>query len=68
MSDERTIVEYLAGGVIAILTGTGLYHSKKINEIPEKYMSKDDFNTAKKEIREDIKGIHDRLDKLFEPK
>lgn len=68
MSDEKTVVEYLAGGVITILSGIGIYHSKKIAEIPEKYMSKDDFNTAKKEIREDIKGIHDRLDKLFEPK
>ncbi len=79
MSDERTVIEYIAGGVMTILTGIGLYHTKKINEIPEKFMLKTDFQEAKKEIREDIKevkdslevttkGIHDRLDKLFEPK
>ncbi len=75
MSDDKTIVEYAAGGVMAILTGLGLYHTKKISEIPEKFMLKTEFQEAKKEIREDVKGIredmkgiHDRLDKLFEPK
>ena len=68
MGDDRTMIEYAAGGVMTILTGLGLYHTKKINEIPEKFMLKTEFQEAKKEIREDIKGIHDRLDKLFEPK
>ena len=68
MGDDRTMIEYAAGVVMTILTGLGLYHTKKINEIPEKFMLKTEFQEAKKEIREDIKGIHDRLDKLFEPK
>lgn len=66
MSDEKTIVEYLAGGAIAILSGIGIWHNKKINEMPEKYMSKKEFNEAKKEIREDIQGLHIRFDKLFD--
>ncbi len=68
MSDERTVAEYIAGGIMTILSGIGLYHAKKIAEMPEKYIRKDDFHIAENRIREDIKGIHDRLDKLFEPK
>ena len=68
MADDKTLVEYMIGGVVTILSGVGIYHARKIADMPEKYMLKDDFHIAENRIREDIKGIHDRLDKLFEPK
>ena len=76
MSDN-SISDIIFGGIATILSGTWLYHNKKINDIPEKYLSKSEFQDVRKEIREDVKeiktsleqsakGIHERLDKIFE--
>ena len=60
------VVQWLLGGFSAVMAtiagGSVLYNKKKLDEIPEKYLMKVDFNEAKKEILMAINRIHDRMD------
>lgn len=70
--NEKNIFDYLIGGIVSFLVGIWIYTTKKVNDIPEKYIQKSDFREFKedfktdiREVKESIKGIHDRLDNLI---
>lgn len=66
MSDERTLIEIVAGFWLTVITMLIGYNTKRIGEIPEKYVQKSDFNILRKEINENFIRTHERLDKLIE--
>ena len=68
MSDDvqAGLIKSLFAIIGTIVSGITLHNFRKVQDMPEKYLSKNEFQEMKKEIREDVKCIHDKLDKIFE--
>ena len=56
---DSGIIMYIVGGIVTFLSGLGLYNHKKLNEVPEKYIMKEDCvksNLADKFVMKDDCG------------
>lgn len=58
---NNEVWNYIFGGLSSILGGLFLHNAKKINDLPEKYVLKADYNIMNNKISEDIKGSEERI-------
>lgn len=63
---EDKIVDIIGGFWLVLITTLIGYNTKRIGDIPEKYLTKDDFNIMKAEIISSLNRLHERLDKIFD--
>lgn len=63
MDSWKELAEYL---VMLVIGGIGFvlkYHNRRVNELSDKKVDKDDFNTEQERRRQDIKDLHSKIEK-----